>query len=62
MNTTVIFTNNSLTSRHITSITKTIGLELMGVSKALLIEEAKIQMRTTSGEFSDLKSSNYTEK
>ena len=34
----------------------------MGVSKALLIEEAKIQMRTTSGEFSDLKSSNYTEK
>ena len=47
MNTTVIFTNNSLTARHITSITKTIGLELMGVSKALLIEEAKIQMRTT---------------
>ena len=62
MNTTVIFTNNSLTARHIISITKTTSLELMGVSKALLIEEAKIQMRTTSGEFSDLKSSNYTEK
>ena len=41
MNTTVIFTNNSLTARHIISITKTTGLELMGVSKALLIEEAK---------------------
>ena len=62
MNTTVIFTNNSLTARHITSITKTIGLELMGASKALLIEEAKIQMRTTSGEVFILKSSNYTEK
>lgn len=49
MNTTVIFTNNSLTARHITSITKTTGSELMGASKALLIEEAKRQMRTTSG-------------
>ena len=37
MNTTVIFTNNSLTARHIISITKTTSLELMGVSKALLI-------------------------
>ena len=62
MNTTVIFTNNSLTARHITSITKTTSSELMGASKALLIEEAKIQMRTTSGEVFILKSSNYTEK
>ena len=61
MNTTVIFTNNSLTARHITSITKTTGSELMGASKALLIEEAKIQMRTTSGVVSNLKSSYYTE-
>ena len=62
MNTTVIFTNNSLTARHIISITKTTGSELMGASKALFIEEAKIQMRTTSGEVFNLKSSNYTEK
>ncbi len=62
MNTTVIFTNNSLTARHITSITKTISLELIGASKALLIEEAKRQMRTTSGEVYNLKSNYYTEK
>ena len=49
MNTTVILTNNSLTARHITSISKTIGSELIGASKALLIEEAKRQMRTISG-------------
>ena len=62
MNTIVIFTNNSLTARHITSITKTTSSELMGASKALLIEGAKRQMRTTSGEVYNLKSSNYTEK
>ena len=62
MNTTVIFTNNSLTARHIISITNTTGSELMGASKALLIEEAKRQMRTISGEVFNLKSSNYTEK
>ena len=49
MNSTVILTNNSLTAQHITSISNTTGSALMGASKALLIEEAKRQMRTTSG-------------
>lgn len=49
MNTTVVFTNNTLTTQHINSISKTTGSALMGASKALLIEEAKRQMRTTSG-------------
>ena len=49
MTTTVIATNNNLTAAHIASISLTTGSELMGASKALLIEEAKRQMRTTSG-------------
>lgn len=42
-------TNNALVARHISSISRTTGSALMGTSKALLIEEAKRQMRTTSG-------------
>lgn len=42
-------TNNSLVATHINTITAKTGSSLMGVSKALLIEEAKRQMRTTSG-------------
>ena len=48
MTTTVIAANN-ITAAHIASISLTTGSELMGASKALLIEEAKRQMRTTSG-------------
>lgn len=45
--TTVITTstNNSLVARHIAAITKATNSALMGASKALLIEEAKRQMR-----------------
>lgn len=42
-------TNNALVARHIASISRTTGSGLMGASKALLIEEAKRQMRSTSG-------------
>ena len=42
-------TNDALVARHINAITAKTGSSLMGVSKALLIEEAKRQMRTTSG-------------
>lgn len=42
-------TNNALVARHIEAITIKTGSALMGTSKALLIEEAKRQMRTTSG-------------
>jgi hypothetical protein len=49
MTTTVIATNNNLTARHISSISQTTGSAFMGAAKALLIEEAKRQMRTTSG-------------
>ena len=38
-------TNNALVARHISSISRTTGSALMGMSKALLIEEAKRQMR-----------------
>lgn len=38
-------TNDALVAAHIDSITKTTGSALMGTSKALLIEEAKRQMR-----------------
>lgn len=38
-------TNNSLVARHIAVITKATNSALMGASKALLIEEAKRQMR-----------------
>lgn len=42
-------TNNALVARHIATITAKTGSALMGTSKALLIEEAKRQMRSTSG-------------
>lgn len=45
----IIATNNNLTAQHIVAITEITGSVLMGASKALLIEEAKRQMRTTSG-------------
>ena len=38
-------TNDALVAAHIRSITLTTGSVLMGTSKALLIEEAKRQMR-----------------
>ena len=38
-------TNNALVARHIEAITLKTGSALMGTSKALLIEEAKRQMR-----------------
>ena len=38
-------TNNALVARHISVITAKTGSALMGTSKALLIEEAKRQMR-----------------
>ena len=38
-------TNNALVARHIAFISRTTGSALMGASKALLIEEAKRQMR-----------------
>ena len=38
-------TNNALVARHIQVITSKTGSALMGMSKALLIEEAKRQMR-----------------
>ena len=51
MNPTIITTatNNALVARHISAITAKTGSALMGTSKALLIEEAKRQMRSTSG-------------
>lgn len=39
-------TNDALVAAHIKSITLTTGSALMGTSKALLIEEAKRQMRS----------------
>ena len=38
-------TNNALVARHISAISAKTGSALMGMSKALLIEEAKRQMR-----------------
>ena len=38
-------TNNALVARHITAITAKTGSALMGMSKALLIEECKRQMK-----------------
>ncbi len=50
MNTVIATTtNNALVKAHITAITIKTGSALMGMSKALLIEEAKRQMRSTSG-------------
>lgn len=45
MTTIITATNNALVARHIASISRTTGSGLMGASKALLIEEAKRQMR-----------------
>ena len=46
MTTTIITATNSiLVARHISAITAKTGSALMGMSKALLIEEAKRQMR-----------------
>lgn len=42
-------TNDALVAAHIRTITIRTGSALMGTSKALLIEEAKRQMRSTSG-------------
>ena len=38
-------TNDAIVAAHIAAITRTTGSALMGTSKALLIEEAKRQMR-----------------
>ncbi|MBQ9398102.1 MAG: DUF2693 domain-containing protein [Bacteroidales bacterium] len=38
-------TNNALVAAHIETITRKLGSPLMGMSKAMLIEEAKRQMR-----------------
>ncbi|MBE6342319.1 MAG: DUF2693 domain-containing protein [Lentimicrobiaceae bacterium] len=46
---TIVTTNSTLVATHILSITAKTGSSLMGTSKALLIEEAKRQMRSTSG-------------
>lgn len=42
-------TNDALVAAHIAAITAKTGSILMGTSKALLIEEAKRQARTTNG-------------
>ena len=42
-------TTDALVATHIDRITAKTGSALMGASKALLIEEAKRQMRSTSG-------------
>ena len=44
-------TNNALVARHIETITRKTGSALMGTSKALLIEEAKRQMRSGTCHF-----------
>ena len=53
MNTTVITTatNNALVARHIAVISAKKGSSLMGSAKALLIEEAKRQMRAGTCHF-----------
>ena len=52
MNTTVITaTNNALIARHITVISAKKGSTLIGSAKALLIEEAKRQMRNGTCHF-----------
>ena len=45
MKTIITATNDALIARHIEAITVQTGSALMGTSKALLIEEAKRQMR-----------------
>ncbi len=51
MNTTIIATTNTLTARHIAVIAAKKGSTLMGSAKALLIEEAKRQMRNGTCHF-----------
>ena len=51
-------TNNALVARHIEVITLKTGSALMGTSKALLIEEAKRQMRNGVCHFVYLKKAN----
>ena len=52
MNTTIITaTNNALIARHIAVIAAKKGSTLMGSAKALLIEEAKRQMRNGTCHF-----------
>lgn len=51
-------TNNALVARHIEAITIKTGSALMGTSKALLIEEAKRQMRNGVCHFVYLKKPN----
>ena len=52
MNTTIITaTNNALVARHIAVISAEKGSALMGSAKALLIEEAKRQMRAGTCHF-----------
>lgn len=59
MNTVITTTtNNALVARHIQAITATTGSALMGASKALLIEEAKRQMRNGVCHFVYLKKPN----
>lgn len=49
MNTVITTTtNNALVNSHIRAISTKTGSALMGLSKALLIEEAKRQMRSTN--------------
>ena len=43
------FTNDALVAAHIMTISAKTGSSLMGTSKAMLIEEAKRQMRSTLG-------------
>ena len=45
MTTIITATNNALVARHISAITAKTGSAFMGISKAMLIEEAKKQMR-----------------
>ena len=45
MTTIITATNNALVARHISAISAKTGSALMGTSKAMLIEEAKKQMR-----------------
>lgn len=49
MNTIITVTDSPLVAAHIASVSRATGSALMGMSKALLIEEAKRQMRSTSG-------------
>ena len=47
--TTILATTNALTALHTSAIAAITGSTLMGISKATLIDEAKRQMRSTTG-------------